>query len=92
VRGAGVDHPRTGVAGAVQQRHGGARRVIGQAQDHAVGCVDDVALGRFILGALARQADDLDVAAASQPLADLESGGAVFAVDEDFRSAHGLIP
>ena len=82
MRGRGVDHARSGVA---DQRHALLRRVVGQAEDGDVGLAQEVGARGRILAALDRDRDDFDVVAAGKPRPDLQAGGAVFAVDEDFR-------
>ena len=68
VRGRGVDHLD---AVALDQRHRLARRVVGQAEDHSVGAVQQLAARLGVLAPRRVDRDDLQVAPAGQPLADL---------------------
>jgi hypothetical protein len=79
VGGGGVDH-----AGGVRldQRHRLASGVVGQAQDGHVRAVQRVATGVDILADRVGQADERQVAAALQALADLQTRGAGLPVDE----------
>ena len=82
VRGRGVDHAD---AIAFHQAHRLAGRGVGQAEDHRVGVVDQLAPGLRVLAAGLGDGDELQVAAAGQPLPNLQAGGAGLAIDEHLR-------
>ena len=82
VRGRGIDDARGGI---LDQRDGLARGIVGQAQDHRVGGVERVGAGVGILAGVVGERDQGDVAAAGEPLVDLDAGGAGGAVDEHFN-------
>ena len=85
MRGRRVDDDGVGVG---DELHGFLRCIVRQAEDDGVGVVHQFGARGGVLAALGRDGDDLQVAALLEPLADLEAGGAGFAVDEDF-SGHG---
>ncbi len=87
IGGRGVDHPR---AGLLDQADGFARRVVGQAQDHRVGGVQQLGAGGRVLARGPGRWRSGEVVAAFQPLADLQAGGAGFAVDEDLGAIGSL--
>ena len=64
------------------------RRIVRQAEDDGVGRVQQLGARGRVLALAGIDRDELQVAPALQPLADLQAGGAGFAVDEDFRT-HG---
>jgi hypothetical protein len=78
-----VDDPD--LAGGIDQRHRLARRVVGQAEDGEVGLVERLAPRGGVLAPGFVERDELKFAAAGEPVADFEPGGARGAVDE-----HGL--
>ena len=79
MRGRGIDHP-----GRIAVDHGDrlARGIIGQAENGDVGFVQRVAPRRRVLARLAGQMNQVQFGAGFQPLADLQPGGPLFAVDE----------
>ena len=79
---AGVDHAHAGTA---HQRHGLARGVVGQAQQRDVAVVQGLGAMAGALAMLRRQLQQAQVGAAVQPLAHLQAGRALVAVDEDER-------
>jgi len=83
MRGRGVDDTRGIVA--VEQRHGLARGGVRQAQDGDIGLTQEIGAGGRVLAVRLGDRQDVEVTALRQPRPDLQSGGAVFAVDEDFR-------
>jgi hypothetical protein len=87
VGGGGVDDAH---AGAFDQGHGLARRLVRQAEDHRVGGVEQLAARLDVLAALGGDGHDLQVAPAGQPLADLDAGGPGLAIDEHL--GHGSAP
>ena len=82
----------TRVVSFVDQRHALPRRIVGQAEDRDVGGVEELGARGRVLAALGRNRDDLDVVAAASRAPDLQAGGAVFAVDEDFRFHASKVP
>jgi hypothetical protein len=87
VRRAGVDDAWPAARQLVDHRHRFARRVVVQAQNDQVDGGHDVALGGRVLAPRGVDADQLDAGQAVQPLANLQAGGAGFAVDENL--CHG---
>jgi hypothetical protein len=71
----------------VDHGHRLARRVVVQAQDDEIDLGHEFAFGRRVLAAIGRDAHHLDGGHALQPLANLQPGGAGFAVDENL--GHG---
>ena len=92
MRGAGVEELRRGVAQSVGQRRGLARRVVGQAQDDEVHFRHHVAPRGRIAATFGGQALQLDVGQRAQPIADAETRGAGFAVDEHTRLGSHIDP
>ncbi len=82
MRGRGVDH-----AGGVvlDQRHAFLRRIVGQAEDGDIGGVEEALALLLVLALLGRDRDELEVATGGEALADLQTRGTGFAVDEDLR-------
>src|SRR5690606_18069675 len=80
VGGGGVDDTRAAV---LDQRDALSRRVVWQAENGYVGGVEELGARGRILASLQRDRDEFDIRAAFEPRADLETGSAVFAVDED---------
>jgi hypothetical protein len=79
VRGRGVDHLD---AVALDQADGLARRIVRQAEDYGVSAVEQLTPRLDVLAALRVDRDELQIAPAGEPLADLEAGGAGLAIDE----------
>ena len=63
---------------------------VGEAEDDEVGVAHEVAPGLGVLAAGRVDAEDGDGGDCGEAVADAESGGSRFAVDED-RSGHGLL-
>jgi len=88
MRGRGVDQPRAERLGQRRRLAGG---VVGQTQDGDIRLGQRLAPRSGVLSALGRDLHQGDVGAILQPLADLQPGGADFAVDEDLV-CHGRFP
>ncbi|MNV79215.1 hypothetical protein D3C71_1727570 [compost metagenome] len=85
-----LDLAAGGLLNAVHHGHGLARSVVVQAQDHQVHAGNQRALGGRILAQFGGNADQVDAGHSLQPFADLQTGGAGFAVNEHFE--HGETP
>ena len=90
VSGGRIDDARLAAPQAVDQRHGLARRIVVQAQHDQVHAGHQVSLGAGVLAQLGRDAHELDLGHERQALADLQAGGAGFAVNENL--GHGTKP
>ncbi len=86
--GRGVDDPGRII---VDQRHAFARRIVRQAEDGDVGGVEQPLAFGHILALVRIDRDQFEIAPVGQPLADLQSCGAGFAIDEDLCD-HGAAP
>ena len=82
--GRGVEDFRRARAKLAGERHRFLRRVVGQAQDHEIDAGHEVALGARVLALVGVDADDLDVGARRQQLADQKTRRARLAIDENF--------
>jgi hypothetical protein len=82
VRGAGIDQARSRV---LDHGRGLARRVVGQAEHREIGGVEHLGARRGVFACVFRQAQELDIGAPFQAFADLQSGGADLAIDENLR-------
>ena len=83
VRRAGVDDARLLARQRVDHGHRFACRVVVQAQDDQIDTGHDLALGVGVLAFGRVDADEIDARHVRQPLANLQPGGAGFAVDEN---------
>jgi len=84
VGGRGVDDAGPMAGQAVNHGHRFARGLVVQAQHHQVGLGHEFALGLGVFAACRVDAQHLDLGHQGQPFADLQTGGAGFAVDENF--------
>jgi len=87
VRRGGVDDLGLGAGQLVDQRDRLARGVVVQAKHHQVDAGHQFALGGRVLSQLGGDAHEFDLRHRLQTFADLEAGGAGFAVDENL--GHG---
>ncbi|MCP1573168.1 hypothetical protein J2S30_001547 [Herbaspirillum rubrisubalbicans] len=86
---AGIDDTDLGI---FNQRHRFAGGGVGQAQQGDVGAVDGFGAAPRILALGWRQGQHAQVGATAQALVDLQTGGALVAVDEDEgKSAHAVL-
>ncbi|MNT21582.1 hypothetical protein D3C72_1569250 [compost metagenome] len=88
IGGRGIDDTDIIVAG----HHGDGffRGIVGQAEDRNVGVVEHVLAHRRIAALGFGYGQQLDIAATGKARADLQTRGAVFAIDEDLR-CHVLV-
>src|SRR5947209_1736069 len=84
MRGRGVEQFRPVVAESVDKLHRLLRRVVRQTKNCDIHIPQQLALRPVILALLCRDADDIDIAAGGELLADFESGRTRFPVDENF--------
>ena len=82
MRGRGVDHPRAIV---LDQRHGLASSVVGQAEDDEIGVVQRFPPRGRILAPTVVERDQRDFRPAGQSFANLEARGAGGTIYEDGR-------
>ena len=85
VRRGGVDHARRIVAHRFDQMRRLLRRLIRQAEDDDINVCIELPLGLGILTRRGGQAGEHNARQAREPFADLQAGGACFAVNEDCR-------
>ena len=86
IRRRGVDHDRVGIADGGHQFLG---RRVGQAQHGDVGRLGDLGALAQVLAVGQRQFEQFDVRPVLEPVEDLQPGGAVLAVDENFGLVRG---
>ncbi len=89
VGGRGVDDAGVGI---LDQGDGFAGGVVRQAKDDGVGGIEGGSAGVQVLALVIGQAQQLDVAARRQALADLQAGRAGLAVDKDLMCHRMLFP
>ena len=80
---------RTSVA--LDEPHRLARGIVGQAQDHQIGAVQQIAAQARILAPRGIDGDEFEVPARLEPPVDLEAGGAGLAVDENLGYHRGAL-
>ncbi|MCY1379139.1 hypothetical protein D9M69_668290 [compost metagenome] len=78
-------------AHAVDHGDGFDGRIVVQTEDDQIGLRHEVALGFGVFAALRRDAQQFDSRHALQALANLQTGGAGFAVDEDLGHDAGCL-
>ena len=70
---------------ALKDGNGFLRRIVRQAEDCHVGALQEVGAHVLVAPLGFRNGEDVQIMTAGQPCPDLQSCGAVFAVDKDFR-------
>ena len=89
VGGGGVDDAHVGV---LDKQYRLACTVVGQAEEHHVGGVDEAAALLGVVALVLVDAEQLEVAAVADAPGDLQSRGAALPVDVDPRLCHVILP